>query len=157
MQNPCNCVFISIINMEFFDKVAGGGFIGSFGVYYINTSTHVISNLNLDSEVYDWTIGGFPEFFTGMFGVRLANLTLEKILENDVISDFSFNFLSWNLMDNINYNSLLYSTIVAGGGIIGLGTLDEIYNFSNGSEDLMDVVKYSLGVFVAGIYNFKNN
>ena len=58
-------------------------------------------------------------------------------------------------IENLVDNNILYSTILSGGTIIGLGILDETLNLTNGTKDLTDIIKYSLGVGTAAYYNFK--
>jgi hypothetical protein len=145
--------------MHKFDKFALGGFLTSFGIYYMNASNHFISDLNLNSTLYNYSVGGIPEYFTGVLGVRLANLAGEfykKILDSKKIKNIKKPKNLESFLNNIKENSLTYSTISATTLILGLGTIDEtLYNISGGTQDLKDILMYALGVGTTITYNYK--
>jgi hypothetical protein len=108
--------------MELTDKIAGIGFLGSFGAYFANMKYHFFDRA-ISPNLYDWTIGGLPEFFTGMAAVSLADIVAKKV----------------------GIKSLIPAALAAG-SLVGFGFIDEtVYNISNGYQDITDVFKYALG------------
>lgn len=140
-----------------FDLVAGLGFVSSFGIYYANKEFGILDEINIPQELYNWTIGGLPEFFTGIFGVRIANGFSSSIFQNSAYRKIiNSDIIPKNvrrLEEHLNSNNVLYSSLAAGSLIIGGGALDEVYDFTNGTQDLEDIVKYSLGVSTSIVYN----
>jgi len=147
--------------MKNIDKIAIGGFTASFGVYYTNIASSFISNLNLNPTIYNLTVGGMPELFTGLLGVRLANGAanlFSKMVENKDVEVLRREVLPKKLdsiLENVDKNKTLYSTLAAGGAILGFGIIDEsVYNLSGGTQDLNDILMYGLGVGIASYYNY---
>ena len=150
-------------NIEPVDKIATLGFIGSFATYYTNVATGFINEMNLNPDIYNWTVGGLPEFFTGLLGVRLAKEAANlgtKVLETQTAQEIKEKLPKTldSILENVKDNSVLYSTIAAGAIIMSAGTVDEtIYNWSNGTQDVQDIFKYAAGVGIGSYFNLKKD
>ena len=119
--------------MDKTDIAATAGFLGTFATYYANAKWHIIPEIN--QTVYDWTIGGLPEFFTGMATICLAD-KLAPLLK------------------------MKPKTAMKLGGLalLALGTTDEcIYNISDGMQDPTDIAKYAMGLLTAYVGKTKHD
>ncbi len=130
--------------MDKTDVSAGLGFLGTFATYYANAKYHFANGIN--PVVYDWTIGGLPEFFTGMATVCLADKltpTYNKAVEKL----------------NLNKLKMTSKTAMKLGGLalLALATTDEcVYNISHGMQDPSDIAKYGAGLLTAYVGKTKN-
>ncbi len=129
---------------KLYDIIMSAGLVGTFIAYYAEKAHHFVEDLGIRGELYHWTVGGLPEFFTGAVGIRLGDAIL--------------NFASKKIQPLKNY---AVRTGLTAAGIIGLGTLDEVVvNISGGTQDPWDIAKYAAGVSVSiaigAVYNKKS-